>query len=95
MNTKSNPSDEKKSMGTWLQSNRTVLISIIAKLFILLFVYAASSKLLEYDKFKAQLGQSPMLSSFAPLLVWSIPALEIAIAIMENDHGRSSCIERK
>ncbi|WP_051227830.1 MauE/DoxX family redox-associated membrane protein [Gillisia sp. JM1] len=54
----------------------------ITFLFILLFVYAAVSKLLTYEQFKAQLEQSPFLSSFADFLVWGVPATELLIATL-------------
>ncbi len=54
---------------------------IISGLFILLFFYAASSKLLDYQKFRIQLGKSPLLAPFATWMSWIVPALEIGIAI--------------
>ena len=41
------------------------IIEIICLLYILLFVYAAVSKLLDFENFQVQLGQSPLLSAFA------------------------------
>lgn len=61
---------------------RQLIIEIIATLFILLFVYAATSKLLDYEKFRVQLGQSPMLTAFAGWVAWIIPLVEIVISIM-------------
>ena len=61
--------------------SRETLIEIIVALFILLFVYAALNKLLDYQKFTIQIGQSPMLTSFAGFLAWSVPSLELLISI--------------
>ncbi len=61
---------------------KTVLIEIISALFILLFVYAAASKLIDYQKFRIQLGQSPLLTAFAGRVSWIIPSLETIISIM-------------
>ncbi|MEJ0103736.1 MAG: MauE/DoxX family redox-associated membrane protein [Bacteroidota bacterium] len=58
------------------------LIDIICFLFVLLFIYAAASKLLDYQKFRVQLGQSPILTAFAGWVAWMIPAIEIAISVM-------------
>jgi len=55
---------------------------IISALFILLFVYAALSKLIDYPKFRIQLGQSPLLTVFAGWIAWTIPSIEICIAIL-------------
>lgn len=58
----------------------TILTDIIATLFIFLFAYAAVSKLIDYQQFRVQLGQSPMLTSFAGIVAWSIPTIEILIS---------------
>ncbi|HSZ33189.1 MAG TPA: MauE/DoxX family redox-associated membrane protein [Puia sp.] len=54
---------------------------IISFLFILLFVYAASSKLFDYQNFKAQLGRSPLLARFWNW-IWIVPTVEILIALL-------------
>jgi uncharacterized membrane protein YphA (DoxX/SURF4 family) len=54
----------------------------VSYLLILLFVYAAASKLLNYDNFRVQLGQSPLLTSYAGFVAWFIPVLEIVTAIL-------------
>jgi uncharacterized membrane protein YphA (DoxX/SURF4 family) len=55
---------------------------IASALLILLFVYAATSKLLDYQKFRVELGQSPILTVIAGWIAWLVPAIEIGIAIM-------------
>jgi uncharacterized membrane protein YphA (DoxX/SURF4 family) len=60
---------------------RTAVVEIISFLFILLFVYAATSKLLDYQKFQVQLGKSPLLTAFAGWVAWIIPAIEIIISV--------------
>lgn len=61
---------------------RDVLLEIICSLYILLFVYAALSKLLDFNHFHIQLGKSPVLGSFADLVVWLVPTVEIILAIL-------------
>jgi len=61
---------------------RSMIIEIICALFIILFVYAALTKLLDYEKFRVQIGQSPLLTAFAGWIVWMVPGAEILIAIM-------------
>jgi uncharacterized membrane protein YphA (DoxX/SURF4 family) len=58
-----------------------IVVEIIAFLFIVLFVYAAVTKLMDYEKFSIQLGQSPMLTAFAPWLAWIVPGAEILISV--------------
>ena len=54
-------------------------IFIAVYLHVLLFVYAAASKVLDFENFRAQLGQSPLLSAFADSVALLVPALEFAI----------------
>lgn len=61
---------------------QNVLLELISLLYILLFVYAAVSKLLDFENFQVQLGQSPLLSAFAGWFSWGIPALELIIALL-------------
>ena len=58
-----------------------MIVDIICFLFILLFVYAAMSKLLDYQKFIVQLGKSPLLAPFSQLISWFIPVGEISIGV--------------
>jgi uncharacterized membrane protein YphA (DoxX/SURF4 family) len=64
------------------QKHTHFLLEAIRFLFILLFVYAAVSKLLDYENFRVQLGQSPLLTAFAPWVAWGVPGSEIVIAGM-------------
>jgi hypothetical protein len=54
----------------------------IPVLFILLFVYAAVSKLIDFPSFNAQLAQSPLLTGFTGWIIWLVPLLEITIAFL-------------
>ncbi len=56
------------------------LIEIIKLLFIVLFVYAAVSKFLDFEHFKIQLIKSPVISTYALWLAWSLPFVELLIA---------------
>lgn len=60
----------------------TIIVETVSILYICLFVYAAISKLLDYENFQIQLGQSPLLSAFAGWLSWLVPASELAIAVL-------------
>lgn len=51
-------------------------------LLIFLWVYAAASKLLDYQTFSVQLGQSPLLTPIAGLMAWFVPVVEILLAVM-------------
>jgi len=57
-------------------------VEIICYLFILLFVYAAAGKLLDFEEFRVQIGQTPMLSAFANNIAGAVPAIEILVSLM-------------
>lgn len=61
---------------------RAAIVEIIASLLILLFIYAAISKLLDYSTFKLQLGKSPFITSFSTTIAWALPLFEIAIGLI-------------
>lgn len=61
---------------------KNIILNSICYLYVLLFVYAAVSKLLDFVNFRVQLGQSPLLSAFAGFVAWSVPVVELLIAIM-------------
>lgn len=44
---------------------QTVFLKIVSFLYIVLFTYASISKLIDFENFQTQLGQSPLLSSYA------------------------------
>lgn len=60
---------------------RKHVVDIISALLILLFVYAALSKLLEFETFRFQLQKSPYVKDMANILVWTVPITEIVISI--------------
>lgn len=63
-------------------NTKSVAIEIICLLYVVLFVYAAVSKLLDFENFKVQLGQSPLLSAFTDYIAWIVPTLEIIIVLL-------------
>tara|TARA_R110002050_G_scaffold279773_2_gene426534 strand:+ start:1015 stop:1464 length:450 start_codon:yes stop_codon:yes gene_type:complete len=56
-----------------------IIPKIASILYIVLFVYAATSKLLDYEQFKIQLGQSPIITAYADIVAWGIPLIEFII----------------
>ncbi|HRJ29747.1 MAG TPA: hypothetical protein PLV21_03995 [Cyclobacteriaceae bacterium] len=59
---------------------RKIAVDIVVFLYILLLVYAALTKLLDYQEFSVQLSQSPILTNFSVHLAWGVPTLELVIA---------------
>ncbi|KAA5537870.1 MauE/DoxX family redox-associated membrane protein [Paenimyroides baculatum] len=61
-----------------LSTSRQVFIYF----FIILFVYAAVSKLTDFENFQVQVAQSPLLSVFATFIAYATVIGELIIALM-------------
>lgn len=59
-----------------------ILPIIIAYFFVLLFCYAAVSKILDFENFQVQLAQSPLLSAYAGIVSYSVITLELLISFL-------------
>lgn len=67
-----------------------IMISFIKKYFVqtvsillaLLFIYAATSKLFDFEAFQLQLAQSPLLSAYAGIISYAILIIEFAVVIL-------------
>lgn len=58
-----------------------IITETIAIAFIVLFTYAAVTKLMDVQKFVYQIGQSPILTDIAGILAVAIPLIEIVVSI--------------
>lgn len=61
---------------------KTYASYIVSLLFIILFTYAAVSKLLEFQNFQAQLGQSPLISAYTAFISYAVIIIELVIAVL-------------
>lgn len=61
---------------------KSIIPDIAAPLLILLFAYAATTKLMIYNKFVIQIGQSPILQGISPYLAWLVPSVELIVCIL-------------
>lgn len=61
---------------------RSVILEVICFLFVLLFTYAALSKIIDFQKFRIELAKSPLITNWASFIAWFIPTIEIIISIM-------------
>ncbi|MFT3793755.1 DoxX family protein [Flavobacterium sp.] len=59
---------------------KRIAVLIISLLYILLFVYASVSKLLDFENFQVQLGQSTLLGFFAGFVSYAVVVTELVIA---------------
>ncbi|WHF51795.1 tellurium resistance protein TerC [Chryseobacterium gotjawalense] len=53
---------------------------IVSFFFVLLFIYASASKMLDFENFQVQLAQSPLLSAYAGFISYAVIILELVIA---------------
>ena len=60
---------------------RKIIIEIISSLLILLFLYASVSKWLAFKLFIGEMNNQPFPNWITPVLVWSIPFIEVFIAV--------------
>lgn len=60
---------------------RSIVVVIICYLYAFLYIYAASAKIIDFENFRNQLGQSPLLNAFAGWVAILVPVLEFLIAI--------------
>lgn len=63
-----------------MKTKRTRITTFISIFFILLFCYAAISKIMDFEKFQIQMTESPLLSAFAGFLPYIIVISEFIIA---------------
>src|SRR5690606_27097497 len=68
----------------WVQKHKGVIVEGISILFIILFVYAGLTKLMEGDMFYNNIRNSPILGgrTMASLGSWLIPLTELSIALL-------------
>ncbi|MDR6487197.1 putative membrane protein YphA (DoxX/SURF4 family) [Chryseobacterium vietnamense] len=65
-----------------MKNFQTFFIYLISCFFILLFIYASVSKLLEFERFQIQLAQSPLLSAYAGFVSYSVIIIEWVASIL-------------
>ena len=61
---------------------KNIIVEVICMLFVLLFVYAAISKVLDFENFQIQLAQSPLLSAYAGFVSWGVIIFELLVFLM-------------
>jgi hypothetical protein len=60
-------------------NKKGLVVEIVCLMYIVLFIYAAVTKFIEFESFEVQLGKSPLLSAFAFWIARIIPAAELFI----------------
>ncbi len=65
---------------------REQIVDVIVYLYIMLFVYAALTKILDFENFQIELAQSPLLTTFAGPISFAVPIIEVLIALFLSYH---------
>src|ERR1700761_1588533 len=65
-----------------MKSKSNILLQAILFLLILLWVYAASSKLMDFNMFRAQMHMQVLPALIRTIMPYSLPPVEIAIALL-------------
>ena len=55
---------------------------IICNLFIFLFVYTGTSKILDHSIFETNLMRSPLISNYSGFVSWALPVVELITAVL-------------
>lgn len=58
------------------------LLEVICMLFVILFVYTAISKFLDFSLFRGQISMSPVLAPVSKVVAWAVPLAEIVDSVM-------------
>ncbi|MEQ1586218.1 MAG: MauE/DoxX family redox-associated membrane protein [Cyclobacteriaceae bacterium] len=61
---------------------KKLAIEILVFLFVVLFVYAALNKVLEFQKFTVQIGQSPLLTGFGGFVPGLVIGVEFIVVVL-------------
>lgn len=66
----------------WIEKYTNTIVETVSLLFVVLFIYAATSKVMDFHGFKVQLGQSPILEEHVVWVAWLVPVVEYALALL-------------
>ena len=61
---------------------KTLVVEVICYLYILLFIYAAVSKLTDFQNFRLQIAQSPLLTAYAGFVAVTVLIMEFLISLL-------------
>jgi uncharacterized membrane protein YphA (DoxX/SURF4 family) len=61
---------------------RDHIVFFISLLLILLFVHTGISKIVNYQEFRLQVGQSPFITKYANFISWVLPTMEVIVGIL-------------
>jgi uncharacterized membrane protein YphA (DoxX/SURF4 family) len=60
---------------------KTTILDVIVILYVILFLYTAISKIMDYSIFKEQIATSPLLAPISKPIAWSLPWTEFLVTV--------------
>jgi hypothetical protein len=73
---------KRNSIGRFEEMKRNKIVEVIAALFILLFVYTATSKLIWVNDLKTVLIKYPLIGDFSNTVAWGLPIVELIVSLL-------------
>lgn len=70
---------------TTIHHEKNTLSLVVTALLVLLFMYTAMSKLIDFETFRGQLQHSPLLKPFSGVVAPTVPLLEIMLSLLLLD----------
>ncbi|WP_313101645.1 DoxX family protein [Epilithonimonas sp.] len=64
-----------------MKTFQNIFVKTVSYFFILLFIYASVSKLLDFENFQVQIAQSPLLSAYAGFISYAVIISELIISL--------------
>jgi hypothetical protein len=62
-------------------TRRATIVEIISALLIILFIYTGLNKMMDYEKFRFEMGRSPFIQNMSGFIAATLPAGEILLAL--------------
>jgi putative oxidoreductase len=73
---------KRNGIARFVEMKRNKIVEVISALFILLFVYTATSKLIWINDLKDVLVKYPLIGNFSNLVAWGLPIVELFVALL-------------
>jgi len=65
-----------------MKKYKIIIVDIATSVILFLFVYAALSKIQDFEKFRVELGKSPILNAFSHILAVVVPSFEVLLSVL-------------
>ncbi|WP_294297419.1 MauE/DoxX family redox-associated membrane protein [uncultured Chryseobacterium sp.] len=65
-----------------MRNFQNIFIKAVSYFFMLLFFYAAISKMMDFENFRVQIAQSPLLTSFAGFIAYTVIGIELLVCFL-------------